>query len=286
MSVQLDIKEKDVNLYLPEKVRIKRVEEFTDIDKFFEVELLERDSLKHNPGQFLAVSLPGIGEAPISIASPPSDGNTFELCVRALGELTNIFNKLKAGDEFYIRGPFGHGFDDDIIKSMQGKHLLFILGGCGYSPMRSLINLVIKEPQKYKKISILYGCRMVKRRLYVNELGTISNMGGNVELMQIVDKGDEDWEGEVGLITTLIPKVSLDPEDIVAIVVGPPVMYKYVIKKLLNRDVKKEDIYVSLERRMKCSVGKCGHCQIGGFYACQQGPVFRYTDVEDNEEAL
>lgn len=286
MRAELDIKKKDVNLYLPEKVRIKRVEQFTEIENFFEVELLERENLGHVPGQFVQVTLLGIGEAPISVSSAPSETNTFDLCVRTVGELTSKFNQLKEGEEFFIRGPFGHGFDEEILKEMEGKHLLFIAGGCGYAPLRSLINLVLNAPEKYKKITILYACKTPKFRLYEDELCAIKDMGGNVELMETVDVKDEKWEGNVGLITTLIPSMEISPQDTIATIVGPPVMYKFVLQELFKKDVKKENIFMSLERRMKCAVGKCGHCQIGDLYACQEGPVFRYSDVENNEEVL
>lgn len=285
----MQLQEQDPLLYLPEKVRIKRVEQFTAIEYFYEVELLERKNLGHHPGQFVQVSLLGIGEAPISVSSMPTDKNTFELCVRTAGELTSIFNQQKEGGEFFIRGPFGHGFDQELQEEMLGKHLIFVAGGCGYAPLRSLINLCLSQKERYKKISILYGCKTPKDRLYQEELDAIKSAGTNVELLQIVDRVQESgaWKGDVGLITGLIPKVLIEnPKDCVAAIVGPPVMYKFVIQELLKLSIPKEQILVSLERRMKCAVGKCGHCQICDLYGCQDGPVFRYSEIEDNEEAL
>jgi sulfhydrogenase subunit gamma (sulfur reductase) len=282
----MKLQEKDPELYLPEKVRITKVEQLTPSEKLFVVEPLESKSIAHDPGQFFQVSLLGIGEAPISISSAPGDGKTFDLSVRAVGNVTNAMHNLDVGDEFYIRGPFGHGFDKDICERLIGKKLLFIAGGCGYAPLRSLINMVIAESKDYKSINILYGCKTSHDRMYTNELEEISHMGGNIELLETVDNDDETWKGNVGLITTLIPKVEIDPEETIAIIVGPPIMYKFVLQELLKRDVKKENIYMSLERHMKCGIGKCGHCQMENVYTCQEGPVFRYSDVVKNEEII
>lgn len=280
------LQEKNSKLYVPERARIKEVEILTPLERRFLMELTERKTLGHMPGQFVMVSLLGVGEAAISIASPPDETNTFDLCIRNVGEVTKKIHELQVGDELFIRGPFGHGFDASILKKMEGKHLVFIAGGCGYFPLRSLINKALKEHEKYVKISILYGCKTPQDILHQNELQEIARMSGNIELMQTVDMGDLNWHGNVGLITTLIPKLEMEPEEVLAAIVGPPVMYKFVIKELLRRNVKKENIYISVERRMKCGVGKCGHCQIGGMYACQEGPVYCLADVENKLEVL
>jgi len=286
MSTKLQLVEKDEKLYLPEKATIKKVEAFTEKEKFFTLELANGKPLGHMPGQFVQVSVLGIGEAPISISSPPSKESSFDLCVRAVGDVTNKIHTLKVGDTVHIRGPFGHGFDADILKKMKGKHLLFIAGGLGYVPLRSLLNKVLEEKDTYKKISILYGCKTPKERMYKDELAKIGKLGGNVELLETVDHADQEWQGNQGVITTLIPKVELDPKDTIAVIVGPPVMYKFVLISLMDREIPHDQIYMSLERRMKCGVGKCGHCQMDGIYVCQEGPVFNYADVSKKEEVL
>lgn len=283
MRTELDLKEKDPKLYLPERAKILKMEDFTNIDKYFELELLDRESLGHVPGQFLQVSLLGIGEAPISISSPPSDSNRFEMCIRAVGDVTKKIHTLKVGDIIHIRGPYGKGFSEEIQKNLLGKHLLFIVGGLGYAPLRSLINKVVLERENYMKISILYGCRTSKDRMYTHELEELAKVGGNVELLETVDKADEEWEGSCGVITTLIPKINCYGCT-VAMIVGPPIMYKFVLKSLFEKSVIKENIYIDLERRMKCGVGKCGHCQMDDIYVCQKGPVFNYAEVENKEE--
>jgi NAD(P)H-flavin reductase/NAD-dependent dihydropyrimidine dehydrogenase PreA subunit len=279
-------KETNENLYVPEKAVIKKIVSFTEMEKFYELEMLERDSLGHDPGQFVQVSVLGIGEAPISVSSPPGKSKTFDLCVRNVGELTGKLHALKEGDTVFFRGPFGHGFTPDILDFLEGKHLLLVAGGIGYVPLRSLINLVVRQPEKYDKITILYGCKTPGDRMYPDELVKIGEMGGNITLMETVDRGDRGWEGNVGLITTLIPPLQLNPDRTAAVIVGPPVMYKFVLKELLAKKIPEDHIFMSLERRMKCGVGKCGHCQMEGIYVCQEGPVFRYSDVKDNEEVL
>ncbi len=285
-SKKMRFQEKDNNLYLPEKAVIRKIVEFTDKEKFFELELENGKSLKHEPGQFILLSIFGIGEAAISVSSPPSFGDRFDIVVRAVGDVTKKLHTLKEGDSVFIRGPFGHGFDGSIQRKMLGKHIMFIAGGIGYVPLRSLINLTLKHPEKYKKISILYGCKSPEDRMYKDELDYISTLGGNVELLETVDNADDKWLKDTGVITTLIPKVDFQPENTVAIVCGPPVMYKFVVKTLHDHGITSDNIYVSLERRMKCGVGKCGHCQIEDTYVCQEGPVFRFSDIEDKEEAL
>ena len=285
-SKEMHLEEKNNDLYLPEKAYIRKVETFTKNEKFFELELENGKSLGHEPGQFILLSIFGIGEAAISVSSPPSFGNRFDIVVRAVGDVTNKLHTLTEGDFVFIRGPFGHGFDSTILNKMRKKHILFIAGGIGYVPLRSLINLTLKKTDKYKRISILYGCKTPEDRMYKDELQYISTLGGNVELLEIVDKGNERWLKNTGVITNLIPMVDFDPNDTIAIVCGPPIMYKFVIKTLADHGVTNNNIYVSLERRMKCGVGKCGHCQLDNIYVCQDGPVFRFSDIEDKGEAL
>lgn len=286
MKTTLDLHRPESDLYVPEKAVIRDVQPLTELEKLFSIELESGRSLGHDPGQFVQVALLGVGEAPISITSAPSDDPAFQLCVRKVGEVTGKLHSLAAGDHIFVRGPLGNGFGADAMARLKGKHLLFIAGGLGYAPVRSLINTVLKKPEDYKKISILYGCKFPTERLFTGELAQIAEMGGNVEFLETVDKPDESWEGNSGVITTLIPKVDFDPAETIGIVVGPPVMYKFVLVSLFDRKVPKENIYLSLERRMRCGVGKCGHCQMEGVYVCLEGPVFNYADIQDNEEVF
>lgn len=283
---KINPKPKELDLYLPRAARIVAVKQFTEKEKFFRLELMDGKKLGHSPGQFVQLSILGYGEAPISISSPPSANATFEICVRIVGNVTGKLHTMTEGDVIYIRGPFGHGFDQEIMERMKGKHLIFHAGGIGYVPLRSLINKVIPERKNYKKISVLYGFRSPSERLFAAELADIYKIGDNVEIYETVDSCDGDWHGCVGVITTLIPKVSFDPKDSMAVIVGPPVMYKFVLASLKERNLPDENIYVSLERHMKCGVGKCGHCQMADSYVCQEGPVYNYAEIKANVEAF
>jgi len=270
-------------LYMPTMARITRVQPMTNLEKLFNLELPEGLSLGHRPGQFVEVSILGVGEAPISISSSPSRSNgSFELCVRQAGDVTNAMHKLEAGAMVGIRGPFGRGFP---YEKYRGKDVLFAPGGLGLAPLRSLINQVLDERSTFGRVMILYGARNPAEMLFKEELEEWSRRG-DLELHVTVDRGDENWKGNVGVITTLFRKVSINPRNTVAITCGPPIMYRFVLMELLGKGISNGNIYLSLERHMKCGVGKCGHCQINDVYACQSGPVFPYSEIMGLEEAL
>ncbi len=268
----------------PEKATIKSVTKLTEKEKLFEIELDSGKSLDHKPGQFVELFLPGYGEAPFSISSSPTKDGPFELCIRAVGKVTDAIHKAEAGDKVGIRGPFGNGFDVDFL---EGKDLLFIGGGLGLAPLRSLVNYVRDNSGNYGDVNILYGCKEPSERLFVGELETWNQMKF-CETMETVDSCpvEEEWEGNVGVITTLIPEVDINPETTYAVVCGPPVMYKFVMQELDKKELPDDQRFLSLERRMKCGIGKCGHCQIGGYYVCRDGPVFNYAEIKDEEEAI
>lgn len=214
-------------------------------------------SLGHRPGQFVEVSILGVGEAPISISSSPSRSNgSFELCVRRAGDLTGMLHRLGPGDAIGVRGPFGRGFP---YERFRGKDLLFAPGGLGLAPLRSLINQVLDERGNYGRVIILYGARNPSELLFLDEIAQWQARD-DVEVHLTVDRGDDDWKGNVGVITTLFPKIELYPRNTVAVTVGPPVMYRFVLMELLGKGISEGSIWLSLERRMKCGVGKCGHC--------------------------
>lgn len=270
-------------LFEPVSARIVKVVPHTALEKVFTIELPDGLSLAHRPGQFVEVSILGIGEAPISISSSPSRSNgTFELCVRKAGDVTNAIHHLKAGSFIGIRGPFGRGFP---IEKFRGKDMLFAPGGLGLAPLRSLINQVLDERAMFGRVLILYGARNPSEMLFKDELGRWANRA-DIELLTTVDKGDETWKGNVGVITTLFRQISINPRNTVAVTCGPPVMYRFVLMEFFGKGISEGNIYLSLERRMKCGVGKCGHCQINNVYACQSGPVFPYSEIKGLEEAL
>jgi sulfite reductase subunit B len=271
------------SIYMPTPARIVMVKPFTHNEKLFRVELPSGFSLAHRPGQFVEVSLLGVGEAPISISSSPSRSNgTFELCVRAVGKLTDALHRMKPGAMLGIRGPFGRGFP---VERFRGKDILFVAGGLGLAPLRSLINEVIDERGKYGKIHILYGARTPDDILFPEDLATWTQMP-NVEVHITVDRPAPGWTGNVGVITTLFPKLRIHARNMVAVVVGPPVMYRFVLMELLGKGLAEGNIWLSFERQMKCAVGKCGHCQLHHIYTCQDGPSFSYAEIKHLEEAL
>jgi sulfite reductase subunit B len=269
-------------LYTPRPAELVRVDSLTPREKVFEFRLKDGKKLGHRPGQFVEVSVMGIGEAPISISSSPTRDGTFQLSIRKVGDVTNTLHNLKPGAFIGVRGPFGNGFP---LEALQGKDILLIAGGIGLFPLRSLIQYVLDRRKDFGKVMLLFGARSPAERLFLDELDAWSK-NPNIEFHETVDRGEASWKGNVGVITTLIPKVQFDPRKTMAVVVGPPVMYRFVIVELKKRDLADDNIIMSLERRMKCGVGKCGHCQINGVYVCQEGPVFTLAQLRTLREAV
>ena len=270
--------------YVPKLATITKKVPMTANETFFEIKLDDGSDLGHKPGQFVELSVFGIGEAPISLSSPPTKKGKFEICVRKLGNVTTALHALNVGDKVGIRGPFGNGFDAEFLK---GKDILFIAGGLGIAPLRSLFNYVLDNRKEFGHITLLYGCKEPKELLFKEEMQAVAKRP-DVEFKSAVNwcPDGEMWTGNIGVITTLIPQVSFDPENIYAVICGPPIMYKFVIGDLKARRVPDDHIIVSLERRMKCGVGKCGHCQINQVYVCKDGPVFNYSKIKGIPEAL
>ena len=268
--------------YKPMMATIVRAEKMTAKEKFFEIKLPEGAELGHKPGQFVEVSIFGVGEAPISISSSPTKKGSFDLVVREVGNVTSALHRLEAGSKIGIRGPFGNGFD---MKQFAGKDILIIGGGIGLVPLRSVINYIIDKKSDFGKLTILYGTRNPTEILFKDEIKKWESMK-DADFRMTVDRGDPAWKGNVGVITTLVPPLKLDLDNTAVVVCGPPIMYKFVIMSLQGKQVPNDKIWVSLERKMKCGLGKCGHCQINNLYVCQDGPVFNYAMVHDVKEAI
>jgi NAD(P)H-flavin reductase len=239
--------------------------------------------LEYKPGQFTEVSVAGIGEAPISISSSPTQKGGFELVVRKIGNVTNKIHELAAGDNLGIRGPFGNGCYP--VEETKGKNVVFICGGIGLVPQRSFINYVLDNRDDYGNLSVLLGTKCSNQRFFHSELSSWQKRD-DINFLETVDEASDGWEGNVGVVTTLIPKIEADLSDAYVFICGPPIMYKFVLMTLAEKNVSKERIFVNLERKMKCGVGKCGHCQMNDKYACVDGPVFRYSDLEFVPEAI
>jgi sulfite reductase subunit B len=270
------------SIYLPSLAEIVRTEQLTKMEKLFEIKLQNDQELGHQPGQFVEVSLFGIGEAPISVSSSPTKKGSFELAVRAVGNVTKTLHTLKRGATLGIRGPFGKGFP---IEEMKGKDILFVAGGIGLVPLRSLINYVLDNRSHFDRVFVLFGAKTPAEQLFLDELAKW-RQSKDMEYWETVDRSDGQWKGNVGVITTLFPKITVDPQKTIAVIVGPPIMYRFAILEAQVKGIPDDQIIVSLERRMKCGVGKCGHCQINHIYVCQEGPVFSYAKIKDLKEAI
>lgn len=274
---------KKQSIYKPEIAELRQVKQLTENEKLFEVAFTNgRDSLGHLPGQFVEVSVFGIGEAPISVSSSPTRGENFELVVRKVGNVTRALHALNPGDKIGIRGPYGTHFP---LEEAEGKDLMFVAGGIGMIPLRSFIQYVLDNRYKYGRVIIMYGCKTLAERMFLEELEEWEERP-DVELVQTLDKPCEGWTGNVGVITTCFPKVQIEPENTICTMVGPPVMYKFCLIEARAKGIPDDSIYLSLERRMKCGVGKCGHCQINNMYVCQDGPVFQFSRIRDLGEAV
>ncbi len=272
----------DFGLYAPKWAKLLRVEDLAANEKAFEFAFEDGAALVHTPGQFVEISVLGVGEAPISISSSPTRGATFQLAVRNVGNVTRALHDLVEGATVGIRGPFGNGFP---IEALEWKDLLLIAGGIGLFPLRSLIEYAIDRRDAFGRLIILYGARSPEERVFQAELAAWKQDAG-IEFHETVDRGNDTWGGHVGVITTLIPEIEISPARTMSVVVGPPIMYRFVIGELKKKGLADEQIILSLERRMKCGVGKCGHCQINGVYVCEEGPVFTLAELRNLREAV
>jgi NAD(P)H-flavin reductase len=226
----------------------------------------------------MSLSIPGSGEAPFSITSSPTRKGIIEFAIRKVGQFTEKLFTLKDGDLLGLRGPFGNGFD---IDKCIDKNVIIVAGGLGAVPLRSLLLYILDNREQFGRLIYLYGARNVGEILYRDDFFELLN-SDQIELYLTVDESNKGYEDIVrqGRVTELFSKIGkIDPRSTVASVCGPPIMYKFVVQELLNLQLYKNDIFLSLERRMKCGVGKCGHCIIDYVYTCVNGPVFTYWDV-------
>lgn len=269
------------NIFLPKAATIVKVRQTTAQEKHFTLKYADGAKMHFEPGQILEVSLFGYGEIPIGIASSPTRENTFDIVVRTVGRVSTAINQLQSGDNLYIRGPYGNGFK---LEKLRGYPILVVAGGIGLCPTRSLIQYILDRRQEFSGFTLFYGTRDPSQQLFVDDLSEW-RQNENVDLYETVDKGDEAWKGHIGVITDLFQKTHIAPQTRV-IICGPPIMFKFVIRELDKIGISYEHIYVDLERRMKCAIGKCGHCQINDKYVCTDGPVFALSEIIDLEEAL
>jgi NAD(P)H-flavin reductase len=268
------------NIYLPHPVSIKEVKKETDDIKTFTLHF--KDEEIHNrftfrPGQFVFVSVFNFGEAPISICSSPTFSKGLQLSIKKVGSLTGEIHRYSEVYEIGVRGPYGNGFP---LERLYDNDLLFVGGGIGLAPLRSLIQYVFAKRSKFGHITILYGARTPGDIVFKEDLSTWRREK-DVKVLMTVDRGDSGWKGEIGPVTHLWQETRPSPSNTKVIICGPPVMISYVIFDLLKMGFAEEDIISTLERNMKCGVGKCGHCSIGSQSTCIHGPVFTYREMKE-----
>jgi NAD(P)H-flavin reductase len=269
------------NVYLPKIAIMDRVvEEIADVKTFywhFEDPAEQTAFRKFLPGQFAQVSVFGAGEFPASLPPSPTEDELF-FTVRRVGSVTAALHQLHPGDKFAVRGPYGNGFP---MTQYFGRNLLFVAGGIGLIPLRSCLNYALDNRHRYGKIQLFYGARGLKDLMYLGALREWEMTRG-FECYLTVDRGDDQWTGHVGVVGSLFrkPGVTVPVEDTTAFVCGPPIMFRFVIRDLKLMGFQDRNIMSTLERYMKCGVGKCGHCCIGLAYVCADGPVFTYEQIK------
>lgn len=237
-----------------------------------------RSRFKYKPGQFAEVSILGKGEAPISITSSPLQEN-IEFCIKRMGVVTKAIHNLKVGDKFGVRGPYGNCFP---LSDWKGKNLIYIAGGIGLAPLRSVINTTIHPSERgnFGDISIIYGARSWGDLLFKPELAEWGKRE-DIKYYETVDRASDGYTGKVGFVPSLLNEVAPKPDNAIAITCGPPIMIKFVLQNLAKLGFTNDQIWTTLEMRMKCGIGKCGRCNIGNKYVCIDGPVFSLTMLED-----
>jgi len=261
---------------LPMPYRIQRVRQETD--DTFTLEVLPEDSargLSFEPGQFNMLYVFGVGEVPISISSDPGDAPLIKHTTRVVGVVTKAMRRLKHSDTMGIRGPFGSHWP---VQEAAGRDVVIVAGGIGLAPLRPALYRLMAEREKYRKIVLLYGTRTPEDMLYRHELEQWRGKF-DLEIQVTVDRAASSWRGNVGVVTTMIPRAPFDPSNTVAMVCGPEVMMRFTVMELLKRGVAAERTYLSIERNMKCGIGFCGHCQYGPTFICKDGPIFAFHRV-------
>ena len=267
------------NVYLPHIAVIEKIIDETPTVRTFHFNFKDdglREEFTFESGQFGEYSVFGIGEAPFCISSSPTRRDHLEFALQRVGKVTNALHRLSVGAEIGFRGPYGNSFP---LDSLQGKNLVFVGGGIGLAPVRSLIWNVIDNRDKYEKIDIIYGARSPADLCFKYDLDTWGK-DKTVNMVTTVDKGDESWTGKVGFVPQILEQVAPSASNAVAIVCGPPIMIRFTFPVLEKLGFTPEQMITTLEKRMKCGIGKCGRCNIGNLYVCRDGPVFTYAQIK------
>ncbi len=270
--------------YTPDTL-IPRVGIITDIRdetpdvKTFRVNAPEGGKLfEHMPGQCAMLCVPGVSEAMFSITSSPTNKEYQEFSIKRCGELTEMLHTLRVGDQITVRGPYGNHFP--VESDLKGKNLLFVAGGIGLAPVRSVINYCLDNRADYGRIDILYGSRSADDLVQLKEIQEKWMKAPDTHVYLTIDRPQEGWTGHVGFVPAYLQEVGFAP-DATSLLCGPPIMIKFVLQALKEMGFSTDRIYTTLELRMKCGVGKCGRCNIGTKYVCKDGPVFRCDQLDE-----
>ncbi len=274
MSAALDTETPDP--MLPVAVRVASVTRETHDTCTLVTEPAGSDGLPaFAPGQFSMLYSYGVGEVPISISGDPGVPDRLVYTIRSVGAVSGALVNRHPGDQISMRGPFGSAWP---VEASRGRDVLVVAGGIGLAPLRPVIYHILRHRANYGRFIILYGARSPKELLFTREMKTWSAAAG-AEVLTTVDTGGASWRGRVGVVTKLFHSVKLRPEQTVAMTCGPEIMMRFVMRELAAQKVADENIYLSMELNMKCAVGFCGHCQMGPYFLCKDGPVFRYAEL-------
>lgn len=263
------------NIYKPLRAKLIEVIEESPLIKTFI--LVPEEEFSFRTGQFIELSVEGVGEAPFTPSSSPQVTDKLEVTVMKTGYVTEYMHNLKPGAYMGIRGPYGRGYP---VDRFYDKEVLILGGGCGLAPIRSLLYALEHIKDNLKKVILCYGSKTPADCIYkplFNRLNKIEKF----EAYRTVDRADEEWDENVGVAPSLLDKVKVDIKNSIAVVCGPPIMMKYGTIKILEMGYKDEQIYLSMEKNMSCGIGKCGHCMMGEYFVCKDGPVFTYDEIKD-----
>ena len=265
------------NPFIPKLGRIIKIINETSDVKTFRIKFIKKEDIKRfkfNPGQFVTITVFGVGEAPFAISSSPHEKEYFEISVRAVGNVTRALHGLDEGSIIGVRGPYGKGYP---IEELLGKNIIFLAGGTGLLGVSSMLWYVYHNRGSFERVVLFYGVRTPKDFIRKYDLEVWSD---RMEVYLTVDRGDETWKGHVGVVTTFLDEIPLPKENVAFIVCGPPIMLKVTYNLLRKMGYRSNQIYVSLERHMKCGIGKCGRCMLSnGMYVCKDGPIFRCDKI-------
>ena len=275
------------NPYLPAPARVLRMLDLVPDTRLYDLRFEDPDlatGFTYRPGQFVELSILGVGEAPFSLPSSPTRPGVVQLGVRRVGTFTGyLFDHVKEGDIVGLRGPLGNGFP---IEKFRGQDMLMVAGGLGMVPLRGLLRYLIDLRQEFGQLTLLYGSRSPDLMLFREELESLRRRGDASIILTVDSTEGHAWSGEVGVVTELLDGVEVDVTRTYAVACGPPVFYKFMLDKLVHMGFGKDRIYLSLERRMECGIGKCGHCAVGYTFTCLHGPVFSYWDALNLPELI